>query len=50
MLTDPDDLRDLAVECAGFRIRGGLGLHSEGARRVMVPHLKLEVTPAGSAP
>jgi outer membrane protein TolC len=41
-LKDGEDLRDLAVECRGFRVRVGLGLFSEGVRRVLLPHLKVE--------
>ena len=41
-LDDPEDLRDLAVECRGFRIRLGLGFFSEGVRRELTPHIKME--------
>ena len=41
-LLDGEDLRDLAVECRGFRIRVGLGFFSEGVRRVLLPHIKVE--------
>ena len=37
-----EDLRDLALECRGFRVRLGLGLFSEGVRRVLLPHIKIE--------
>ena len=37
-----EDLRDLALECEGFRIRLGLGFFSEGVPRVLTPHLKLD--------
>ncbi len=44
-LADADELRDLAAECNGFRLRVGLGLLSEGRRRVIEPRLRLELTP-----
>ena len=47
-LVDGEDLRDLAVECQGFRVRVGLGLFSEGVRRVLLPHIKVEATAPGS--
>ncbi len=43
-LEDPEDLRDLAAECDGFRIRLGLGFFSEGVTRVVSPHIKLDET------
>jgi outer membrane protein len=41
-LVDGEDLRDLAVECRGFRVRVGLGLFSEGVHRMLLPHIKVE--------
>jgi outer membrane protein TolC len=44
-----EDLRDLALECRGFRVRLGLGLFSEGVRRVLLPHIKVEDVTATAA-
>jgi outer membrane protein TolC len=48
-LESEEDLRDLAVECRGFRIRAGLGFFSEGVKRVLSPHVKVESTAAADA-
>jgi outer membrane protein TolC len=48
-LADGEELRDLAAECHGFRLRLGLGLFSEGVKRVLSPHLKLEDSAAAAA-
>jgi outer membrane protein TolC len=52
-LVDGEELRDLAAECRGFRVRVGLGLFSEGVHRLLLPHIKVEdvaVMEALSAP
>lgn len=43
-LEDDEDIRELASECTGFRIRLGLGYFSEGVKRVATPHIRIETT------
>ena len=43
-LEDDEDIRELAAECDGYRIRLGLGYFSEGVKRVATPHIKIEET------
>lgn len=45
-LESDEDIRELAAECRGFRIRLGLGYFSEGVRRVATPHIRIEDTQA----
>ncbi|HEX7422128.1 MAG TPA: TolC family protein [Thermoanaerobaculia bacterium] len=44
-LEDDEDIRELAAECTGYRIRLGLGYFSEGVKRVATPHIKIDATP-----
>ena len=43
-LEDDEDIRELAAECNGYRIRLGLGYFSEGVKRVATPHIRIEET------
>lgn len=45
-MEDEEDIRELASECSGYRVRLGLGYFSEGVRRVSTPHIKVEDTSA----
>lgn len=45
MLEDDEDIRELASECNGYRVRLGLGYFSEGVKRVATPHIRIEETP-----
>jgi len=43
-MEESEDIRELAAECDGFRVRLGLGYFSEGVKRVATPHVKVEDT------
>jgi hypothetical protein len=43
-MEDSEDIRELAAECDGFRVRLGLGYFSEGVKRVATPHIRVEDT------
>lgn len=44
ILEEDEDIRELASECSGYRVRLGLGYFSEGVKRVSTPHIKVEDT------
>ena len=44
-MEEDEDIRELASECSGYRVRLGLGYFSEGVRRVATPHIKIEAVP-----
>lgn len=45
LMEEDEDIRELASECSGYRVRLGLGYFSEGVRRVATPHIKIEAVP-----
>ena len=51
-MEEDEDIRELASECSGYRVRLGLGYFSEGVKRVATPHIKIEdlVVPDIKAP